>query len=76
MPTSNLCPNCKTHRDGGGDCVCPPSAFPRDDTFTAAFQEMFTDLRGFVYPGDSLNAMIDMLKWLRLNPEKASVLLG
>lgn len=49
--------------------------FPNVEEFNEAVREMVTQLYGFVYDGDNLHATIKTVRFMRMNPGFAEVLL-
>ena len=50
--------------------------FPNVAEFNDTFREAAIACNGMLYHGDRLEAQIDLIKWLRLNPDKAASLLA
>lgn len=46
-----------------------------NETYLAAMREAVAECNGFVYAGENLESQIRLVKWMRLNPEKARLLI-
>lgn len=59
-----------------GSSLPAGDAFPDTPEFTEQFRAAATACNGVLYHGDSLEAQIRLVKWLRCHPQEAAALIG